>query len=154
MVSNLKSEHCVDCGEPIHKGYLRCRRCCSKGKLNPMFGKRHSKDTIRKIKEKAIGNRNQWKGGVYKNSDGRTFLRLPNHSMADTRGYVYRYRLVASEIVRRPLSREEHVHHIDGNTENDIPDNLLLFRTNSDHVKYHAGKEVKYTDLGKLNEKE
>lgn len=53
------------------------------------------------------------------------------------RGMAYAYIVNAVTKLGRPLKPSEVVHHIDGDQTNDSPDNLMVFRTNSDHVKYH-----------------
>src|SRR4030065_95113 len=49
-----------------------------------------------------------------------------------------KHREVMAVKIGRPLLRTEVVHHIDGNNLNNDPDNLMLFKTNSEHVKFHA----------------
>ena len=46
-------------------------------------------------------------------------------------------RIAMEQIIGRPLLPKEVVHHIDGNTNNNNPDNLILFSTHSEHLKYH-----------------
>lgn len=48
------------------------------------------------------------------------------------------YREVAKHVVGRQLRHYEHVHHIDGNSSNDDPYNLLVVN-NRDHARIHAG---------------
>ncbi len=52
-------------------------------------------------------------------------------------GMAYRYVVNAVSKIGRPLNKGEVVHHIDGDSSNDDPDNLMVFRTKSDHSKYH-----------------
>lgn len=53
-------------------------------------------------------------------------------------GYVYEHREVAAASLGRSLSADEHVHHDDENRGNNTPTNLFVFRTNADHLRYHA----------------
>ena len=46
-------------------------------------------------------------------------------------------RKVASEKIGRPLSSEEHVHHIDGSPANNSPENLAVMNR-SEHLRLHA----------------
>ena len=48
------------------------------------------------------------------------------------------HRIVAEEMLGRPLKRGEVVHHIDGNKRNNAPENLMVFSSQSEHVKWHA----------------
>ena len=61
---------------------------------------------------------------------------LPNHSKALKDGYVYEHWLIAEKILGRPIINE-YVHHIDNNGLNNQIQNLMIFKTNSDHIKYH-----------------
>ncbi len=42
------------------------------------------------------------------------------------------------KIIGRYLNPKEVIHHIDGDTLNNIPENLLLFANSSEHIKYHS----------------
>ena len=48
------------------------------------------------------------------------------------------HRVVAERILGRSLKPEEIVHHIDFNKRNNAEWNLMIFRSQSDHTKYHA----------------
>jgi len=66
---------------------------------------------------------------------------VKNHPKADTKGSVYVHILVAEEILGRFLTSEETVHHIDYNRSNNDPNNLMVFKTHSDHIIFHGGGE-------------
>lgn len=60
----------------------------------------------------------------------------------DARGYTkcfgkHEHRLVAESILCRPLERGEVVHHIDKNKRNNSPDNLVVFKNQAEHARYH-----------------
>ena len=48
------------------------------------------------------------------------------------------HRVVAEQMLGRPLLKGEVVHHIDGNKRNNHPDNLMVFPSQSEHVRGHA----------------
>lgn len=53
------------------------------------------------------------------------------------------HRIVAEQMLGRPLKKGEVVHHIDGNKRNNDPSNLMVFKTQADHARWHAThKEV------------
>jgi len=52
---------------------------------------------------------------------------------------VYEHRVVMTKKLGRKLLPEEVVHHLDGNSENNSPDNLRLFANQSEHMKHHGG---------------
>jgi hypothetical protein len=49
----------------------------------------------------------------------------------------YAHRIIMAEILGRPLTSDEIVHHIDGNKRNNSPDNLELM-TVSEHHSLHT----------------
>lgn len=61
------------------------------------------------------------------------------HPKAASNGCVYEHILVAEEQLNRHLTREECVHHKDGNRTNNNSNNLMVFATNNDHIAYHKG---------------
>ena len=48
------------------------------------------------------------------------------------------HRVVAEKMLKRQLKPEEIVHHMDFNKRNNAVWNLMIFRSQSDHTKYHA----------------
>lgn len=48
------------------------------------------------------------------------------------------HRIVAEQKLGRPLVKGEVVHHIDGNRHNNAPENLMVFPSNSEHMKLHS----------------
>jgi transposase-like protein len=80
---------------------------------------------------RAIGDRHgNWKGGKIKTGQGYIQVILPADdpfsSMQDKMGYVLEHRLVMARALGRPLTDIETVHHIDGNRENNLIENLQL----------------------------
>ncbi|MGL6202074.1 MAG: HNH endonuclease [Lachnospiraceae bacterium] len=91
-------------------------------KLNPT---RHTAESRRKLREHRLG---KGKGLSYAKLYGR-----------------HEHRVVAEKMLGRPLRKGEVVHHIDRNKRNNKPDNLMVFRSQSEHVKWHKehdGEEV------------
>jgi len=48
------------------------------------------------------------------------------------------HRIVAEQILGRPLKPGEVVHHIDGNKRNNNPENLMVFASQALHRKWHS----------------
>ena len=49
--------------------------------------------------------------------------------MANSRGYCLEHRVVMSSIIGRPLMSHENVHHINGQKDDNRPDNLEMWIT-------------------------
>lgn len=83
-----------------------------------------------------------WNGGRTIDN-GYICIWIPEHPNSDSKGYVREHRLVMEEKIGRYLKRSEVVHHIDGDTMNNDIDNLILFKSQSEHSIYHAKERRK-----------
>ena len=97
------------------------------------------------------GDKNSsWKGGRVLSStrikrtrfsaSGYWKVLTPGHPNADKHGYVAEHRLIMSNLIGRPLTRQENVHHIDADKHNNHPSNLRLC-TVKEHREYHLQLE-------------
>jgi hypothetical protein len=98
------------------------------------------------------GKRNpNWRGGRTVASSGYVLVKRIGHPMADTRGYVYEHRLVASEILGRPLKRIEQVHHRNGDKTDNRPENLEVMPNTASHRLHHRKKNTGLRKPGEGN---
>ena len=67
---------------------------------------------------------------------------VPGHPTANADGWMKEHRYVAEKKLGRLLKPEEVVHHLDEDKFNNDPDNLIVFKTNSDHSAFHKGCEA------------
>lgn len=88
-----------------------------------------------------IGRRGQahyhWKGGINKRKDGYVFVYSPLHPRANC-NRVKRSVLVMEKGLGRFLIAGEIVHHVNRIRDDDRPSNLMLFKNESDHQKFHC----------------
>ena len=68
----------------------------------------------------------------------------PHHKFAYKSGYVLLHRYIMELILGRYLTKEEVVHHIDGNPKNNEESNLMLFASNSEHTIFENTNVKKY----------
>ena len=79
---------------------------------------------------------------IKKESQGKyIFVIVPGHPMSDLRGRVLEHRYVMSQHLGRILSKNEVVHHKEGNTKNNNINNLKLM-DRDDHNKHHRRKTM------------
>ena len=56
----------------------------------------------------------------------------------NVKGFVLEHRLVVEKKLGRYLKKEEVVHHIDFDKKNNNLNNLMLFKNNKEHIKFHT----------------
>lgn len=66
----------------------------------------------------------------------------PSHPNATKDGYVNEHRLVMESHLGHYLRKNEVVHHIDKNKENNKLENLILFESNAKHLAYDNKKDM------------
>ena len=80
-------------------------------------------------------------------TNGYQDVYYPEHPNARGNGSVMVQVLVAEKILGRYLQKGEVVHHIDGNRMNNSMENLMVFATHGDHVRYHKMLQNTSTDF-------
>lgn len=128
------------------------------GKNNPSFGKSPSEKTRMKLRIANAGqkrskefiekariinsgkNNPSWKGGIIKVRKGYIMIHSPNHPHKTYYGYVFEHRLIVEAQIGRYLKPEERCHHINKTTDDNRPENLMAFKSNSAHQVFESGK--------------
>ena len=138
----LISPHLIRGGKmSVPKGFKHTEE--SKLKMsNTRTGKKLSEEHKKRISEAhmglEIGDKNpNWKGGRVKDDDGYIFIHSPEHPYHNSHKHVLEHRLIMEKSISRYLLPGEMVHHINGVTDDNRLENLMLFKNNSEHTKYH-----------------
>lgn len=113
-----------------------CRKCSA-----PINGKNgQGKKKGKSYKNLQGANASRWKGGKYINSQGYVMIYVGNGRSHDQEGfssYKKEHTLVAERELNRKLTKDECVHHIDGNRQNNEWSNLAVVSSNRHHKLCH-----------------
>lgn len=118
-------EFCKRCGKQVYRypskrlGEPFCSRQCHmlymNEKMNPT---RMTPDTRSKIRQALLDT-----------GEGKSYRKLFGR---------HEHRVVAEQMLGRPLKKREVVHHIDGNKRNNAPENLMVFKNQKEHAAWHC----------------
>ena len=85
-----------------------------------------------------------------KNKSKYVYIYKPNHPNSDVTGWIKRSRFVLSNILNRPLTKEEVVHHKNRVKRDDRPENLKLFKNDSEHRHIEHGFNITFESIKDL----
>ena len=89
-----------------------------------------------KAEAKRFVKSGNWRGGKHISSHGYVKVLVgTKHHLADGSGYAYEHRVVAENKLGRLLKPNEKIHHIDGNRENNAPENIKIVIGNAEHFR-------------------
>lgn len=146
---------CIDCGEPRDRGRRICKKCKAKktrerykevGRHN--FGRGFCKICNKKI---ILWRRDQLFCKECKNKSTSGQDNVSNtYERGHGEGYSFLHRRIAEEILGRSLDTNECVHHIDEDTNNNDPENLIVIERPF-HVKLHIYLRRAYAELSEID---
>lgn len=84
--------------------------------------------------DKAGAKNPKWRGGRRKDKNGYVQVYAPDHPHRNVRNEVPEHRLVMERVLGRHLTPQEVVHHINGVTDDNRPENLTVLEDNGRHV--------------------
>lgn len=131
---NQVTKPCESCGKLVTRcqsqmlNHVFCSIECAKGfrshnfselakKINPI---RMTPEVRAKLRSSHLG---KGKGKTYTKTFGR-----------------HTHRIIAEEMLGRPLRKGKVIHHIDGDKRNNNPLNLMIFSTQAEHATWHLNE--------------
>ena len=124
------STTCVASARKLRNPLPLCKECSAEC---PTRGHTYCSDKC--LKAYRLRNRK----GRY-NVEGYIFLYKPDYHRANSNHCVLEHIVVMEKKLRRKLKKEEVVHHINGIRDDNRPENLQVFPTNTAHSQYHADR--------------
>ena len=83
-----------------------------------------------------------WKGGR-RIRRGYVYIWVKEHPNKTTDGVMAEHRLVMEKSLGRYLTKEERVHHLNGNKSDNKLENLILFPNENEHERWHYKNDKK-----------
>ena len=136
--------------DPVSKKCLFCK--------NPFDIPFHRKDKAKYcsydcyhkgVRGKYVGsNSSSWKDGRCGDSLGYIQIKNSKHPFSKHNGYVFEHRLVIESQIGRPLLPTEPCHHLNGIKDDNRPENLMAFTSESAHQRFHKNlNNVKLSEI-------
>jgi len=120
---------CRDIGGTKPKTIIECGNCGKSFSAPPhRKDQKYCSNACRFEGDKTVG-----RGLSSQDEDGYIVVYWPSHPRSNKNGYIREHRIVAEEKYGRPLTRGEHVHHLNGIRNDNRPENLVVMAAR-DHM--------------------
>ena len=96
-------------------------------------------------------NSSRWNGGKNLNAQGYIMILAVGHPLARKNGYILEHRLIAAERWGIFAVMGMHVHHKDGNKQNNSTENLELIAPDKHHSLHNRGENSLQKVVGEPN---
>src|SRR5690242_4368171 len=95
-------------------------------------------DTRRKVKTERLDRHHHWNAeGRVLTTNGYVMVRARDHFHVDGKGWAHEHVMLAEKALGKQLPRGAQVHHVDGNKQNNAPNNLVVCEDASYHRLLH-----------------
>src|SRR3982750_294353 len=125
-------------------------KLCECGTCSDLIPIRDKRGIVRKYK---FGHQNrgklngQYKGGRKKVERGYIWVLNRNHPNSLKGGYIQEHRLIMSQYLGRPLTKDEDVHHINGIKDDNRIENLQLISHGNHSTHHNKGNKYSKVDM-------
>lgn len=122
--------YCTRCGKEIYKPPSQrkegrryfCGRECQMAYMNRILNPlRMTPEVRKKLRDSHIGS-----------GEGKSYAKVYGR---------HEHRVVAEQMLGRPLKSGEVVHHINRDKRDNHPENLMIFSSQKEHAAYHAAHD-------------
>lgn len=149
MIEEIK---CDFCGKLIYRypSQVKAHNFCSRACGGKYASKEHNPEGYAKYRDFSINSGRMHEMNIAMNpermtAETRAKISDARYGTGDRTLYRKRngrhvHRTVAEQKIGRPLKPGEVVHHIDGNKENNDPENLIVISSQAEHARLHAAE--------------
>ena len=149
---------CDWCGKPIEKYRIDKHNFCCRKCLADFSNKSKNPNGYSQLKDysnisAAFSKTNKKLNPTRMTPEVREKLRNARLGEGNQKTYAkfygeHEHRIVAEQMLGRPLKKGEVVHHIDGNKRNNQPENLLVLSSQSEHASLHSRERIFWNSGG------